>query len=56
MGPIVVIDGADLVSLLAQINELALGESRLSVCLDEGGAKFKVGEGMWSPALGNVAS
>jgi len=53
MEGIVILEGADLHHLLALLGVPYVTDIyRLRVCVDEGGAKVKVNEGMWTPALG----
>lgn len=51
---IIEIDGHALAMLLAELKRPGIHTLRVSV--DEGGAKFKVNNGTWSPALGQPFS
>lgn len=51
---VIAITGTQLRTLLAVLSTDAGPVYTLRLAFDEGGAKFKVNNGMWSPAFGEV--
>lgn len=54
MNPIIALEEQDLLTFLDVIRDNAHRINKLRVAFDEGSVKFKINEGMWSPAFGRI--
>ena len=55
MGTVITLDGEALSIVADQLARAVKDRSSVRVAIDDGGVKFSVGRGSWSPALGTVA-